>query len=371
MQASVKLGRIWGIPIGLHSSWFLIFGLVTWSMAQGFYPNEFPSLPARAYWILGGLTSLLFFASVLLHELGHAYSAIRNNIPVNSITLFMFGGVAQIARQPESPGAEFVIAIAGPLTSLALAGLFGALWLADRSMAMLAAPSLWLARINFALAAFNMIPGFPLDGGRILRAIVWAITGSYHRATQVASFTGQLAAFGFIGVGVFTIFGGNFFNGIWLAFIGWFMQNAAAAAYQQVNLQKSLIGVTVSQVMTADCARIPSSLLLQQLVEEHILTGGQRCFFVEDGDQFRGMLTLADVTGTPRAQWGQVTAAQVMQPVEQLARVDPDAELLAALQKMDDREVNQVPVVDGNLLLGMISREQVLRYVRLRADLGF
>lgn len=199
MENSVKLGRIWGIPVGLHWSMFLVFGLVTWSLAMGYFPDEYPMLSAPVYWLLGLITSVLFFGSILAHEMGHAIVAQRNQVPVRGITLFIFGGVAQLEQEVRSPGAEFRITIAGPLVSLALAGLFGLLWLLDQSVPYLAAPSIWLARINLLLAAFNMIPGFPLDGGRVLRAIVWKWTGSLIRATRVATFTGQLAAFGFIG----------------------------------------------------------------------------------------------------------------------------------------------------------------------------
>ncbi|MBM3135262.1 MAG: CBS domain-containing protein [Chloroflexi bacterium] len=370
MEASVKLGRILGIPVGLHVSWFLVFGLVTWSLAAGYFPPEYPNLPAGAYWVLGAVTSLLFFGSVMAHELGHSIVALRHQIPVRGITLFIFGGVAQIGREPQNPGAEFRIAIAGPSISLALAIGFGGLWLLDRVVPYLAAPSLWLARINLLLAAFNMIPGFPLDGGRVLRAIIWRITGSFHRATQVATFTGQLAAFGFMGVGVFMMLGGNFFNGLWLIFIGWFLQNAAASSYAQVNLQQSLRGVTVTQVMSRDCPLVSSRLPLQQLVEEKILTGGRRCFFVAENGQLRGMLTLSDVAKVPRADWTQITTGQVMVPWERMIRVQPNTELLAALQTMDDANVNQVPVVEGDKIAGMLSREQVLHYLRVRTELG-
>jgi Zn-dependent protease/CBS domain-containing protein len=370
MHASVKLGKIWGIPIGLHASWFLVFGLVTWSLATGYFPAEFPSLSTPAYWVLGAVTSILFFGSVLVHELGHAYLALHEGIPVNGITLFIFGGVAQISREPQSPGAELRIAIAGPITSLALAAGFGALWWIDQPVSMLAAPSLWLARINFMLAAFNMIPGFPLDGGRVLRAIVWRVTNSYLRATRVASFTGQVVAFGFIGVGVLTIFGGNFFNGIWLAFIGWFLQNAAAASYAQANMQQSLRGLTAWQAMTRDCVRVPNDLSLEELVERLVLGRAERCFFVTTNGTLEGMLTLTDVTQTPRSNWQTVTTGQTMRRREELISIQPNTELLTALQAMDDANVNQVPVMDGEALLGVLSREQVLRYVRLRAQLG-
>ncbi len=347
MEANVKLGRIWGIPIGLHASWFLIFGLITWSLASGYFPLEYPMLSAPAHWLLGAVTSLLFFGSVLAHELGHSFVALRHQIPVRSVTLFIFGGVAQIGREPQTPGAEFKIAIAGPLTSLGLAIMFEGIWFLDRQIPYLAAPSLWLMRINLMLALFNMIPGFPLDGGRVLRAVVWRLTNSFHRATQTAAFTGQLVAFGFIGFGVLTILRGNFFNGAWLAFIGWFLQNAAATSYGQANLQQSLRGVTVAQVMTRDCAQVPGQIPLSQLIEERVLTGGQRCFLVTESDgRLRGILTLRDLSAVPPASRSQLTAEQAMLPLERTVRVEPNAELLMALQKMDDANVAQVPVVE-------------------------
>jgi Zn-dependent protease/CBS domain-containing protein len=370
MEAKVRLGRVWGIPIGLHPSWFLVFVLVTWSLASGYFPAEYPNLSAPAHWLLGAATSLLFFGSVLAHELGHSLVALRYQIPVRNITLFIFGGIAQIAREPRTPGVEFRIAIAGPLTSLGLAGLFGGLWLLDQGNPYLAAPSMWLARINLMLSLFNLIPGFPLDGGRVLRALVWKIAGSFRKATQVAASAGQLVAFGFIGIGLFTVLGGNLFNGLWLVFIGWFLQNAAAATYAQSDLQQSLRGVTVGQVMTHDCPLVSAQLPLDQLVEDHILTGGRQCFLVADASRLLGILTLRDVSAVPKASWGQVTTGQAMHSWEQLARVRPGTELLAALQIMDDANVAQVPVVEGDQIAGMLSREQVLRYLRARAELG-
>jgi len=370
MEARVELGRIWGIPIGLHPSWFLIFGLLTWSLAMGYFPEESPALSPAAHLLLGGLTSLLFFGSVLAHELGHSLIALRNSIPVRRITLFIFGGVAQIEKEPSSPGVEFRIAIAGPLASLALAILFETVYLLDQSIPYLAAPSIYLARINFLLAAFNMIPGFPLDGGRVLRALVWRFTGSFHRATKAASSTGQLVALGFVGVGVYTIFNGGLFNGLWLAFIGWFLQNAAASSLAASNMQQSLRGITVGQVMSRECARVPSLLPLSQLVAERVLNGAQRCFFVFDNGHLRGLLTLREITAVPQRKWGFTTAEQIMVPLERLTRVGPDTDLMEALQMMDSANVNQVPVVDEGDVVGTLSREQVLHYIRLRAELG-
>jgi Zn-dependent protease len=371
METSIKLGKIWGIPIQLHFSWFLILGLLTWSLASGYFPQEYPALTPAVHWLLGVVTSFLFAASVLLHELGHSNLALREGIPVKGITLFIFGGVAQITREPRSPGAEFRIASAGPLVSLALAGLFGGLWLLDRAMPVLAAPSLWLARINLSLALFNLIPGFPLDGGRVLRALVWKFTGSLQKATKVASFTGGLVAVGFIGLGVFTIFRGNFIDGLWLAFIGWFLQNAAAASYAQSGMQQALRGVRVSEVMERDLARVDGGISLRQLVQFYVTEGGQRVFFVtQEGGKLRGMLTVHDLMRVPRLQWEHTPVEQAMIPIDRLAAVHPDSELLAALQKMDEADLAQVPVVEDSQLRGLLRREHVLHYVRTRAEIG-
>jgi Zn-dependent protease len=267
MKASIRIGSILGIPVGLHWSWFLIFALFTWSLAWGFFPSAYPTLTPITYWLLGAVTSVLLFGSVLLHELGHSIIALRNKISVRRITLFIFGGVAQIAQEPRAPGVEVRIAIAGPLTSLALAILFGSVWWFGQDSAYLAAPSLWLARINLTLALFNMIPGFPLDGGRVLRAMVWKFSGNLSRATRIASFSGQAFAFGFMGLGLWTTLGGNVSNGLWLVFIGWFLQNAAASSYAQTTTQESMRGITADQIMSREFVdSSENALLFQNLV---------------------------------------------------------------------------------------------------------
>ena len=370
MTASINLGRIWGIPIGLHWSLLLVFGLLSWSLALGYFPEEYPTLSPPAYWLLAAFTSLLFFGSVLLHELGHAIVALRNQIPVRGITLFIFGGVAQLEREAPTSGAEFRIAIAGPAVSLALAAVFGGIWLLDQQIPLLAAPSIWLARINLILAVFNMIPGFPLDGGRVLRAIVWHFSGNLHRATQVAAFTGQLIAFGFIGIGLFNVLSGNFFNGLWLTFIGWFLQNAAAASSAQSNMQQSLQGISVRQAMNHHFHTVPGTLSLNQLIDEYVLTGGHRYFFVGENGHQRGMLTFSDVTAVPQRQWRYVTTEQTMTPLRALVQVAPEMDLTDALQMMDEANVAQVPVVKEGQVIGILSREHVLHYLRLRLQLG-
>lgn len=369
MNTSIKLGRIWGIPIGLHASWFIIFGLITWSLATGYFPREYPFLSVVAYLLMGLVTSLLFFASVLGHELGHSYLALRNKIPVRGITLFIFGGMAQIEREPSSPGVEFRVAIAGPVTSLLLALVFTGLYLLDRAVPFLAAPSEYLLRINLILAVFNLIPGFPLDGGRVLRAVVWKLTGSFFNATRWATLTGQIVSFGFIGFGLYSVIRGDYLNGVWMVVIGWFLQNAAASTYAQVKLENSMREVTVAQAMQAECIQISPLTPLSQIIDEYVLIGGHRCFYVSEGDQLVGMLTLRDIVALPEAKRRFTTAAQVMVPRHQLVKVNLQSDLFAAMQAMDSAKVAQVPVVDQGRLVGTLSREHVLHYLRIRAQL--
>jgi CBS domain-containing protein len=204
----------------------------------------------------------------------------------------------------------------------------------------------------------------------VLRAAVWSLTRNFHRGSQVAAFAGQIVAFGFIGIGLLVVLTGDFFNGIWLVFIGWFLQNAAASSYAQTNLQHSLRGVKVAQVMTRECAQVPAEMSIADLVEERVLGGGQRCFFVAEDGKLLGMLSLRDFNQVPRAEWDHVSTQQAMVPFDKLVHVQPDTELMTALKTMDDAQVNQVPVMSGDQLLGMLSREQILRYVRTRAELG-
>ncbi len=377
MGNNIRIGQIWNIPIRLNVSWFLIFGLVTWSLAVGYFPEEYPALSGNLHWILGGVTSILFFGSVLLHELGHAFVSLRYKIPVRSITLFLFGGVAQIESEPKTAVSEFWIAIAGPIVSFLLAGLFGALWMVDRSIEWLAAPSLWLARINLILALFNLIPGFPLDGGRVLRAAVWQFSGSFQKATRWAAASGQLVAFGFIAFGLYRIVTGSFFDGLWLIFIGWFLQNAAAASSAQVNLQESFADLTVADAMLTDWPQVSSRLPLNKLVEEKVMRGGPRYYFVErdgyghdEGDKRPfGMLSLTDITRIGQANWSLSPAEKVMVPWEKLVIAAPEEPLLDALQRMDQFNVAQVPVVEKEQMIGVLPRDQVLHYVSLRSKL--
>ncbi len=370
MEMSMKIGKIWGIPIGIHASWFILFALLTFSLSMGYFPVELPELPLTMNITLGLVTSLFFFGSVLAHELGHSYFALRNDIPVKSITLFIFGGIAQIENEPKSPGAEFRIAIAGPITSLMLAAIFGGLWVLNQNIGLFASPSHYLMRINFFLAIFNLIPGFPLDGGRVLRAIVWRVSGNLRRANRVAVLSGQIVAYAFIAYGVYWIFSGGLLDGLWLVFIGWFLQNAAITTRSQTQIQDFLQGVKVSQVMTCDCDLVPNLRTINQLVEKSVLTSGKRCFFVTADGKLEGMLTLRDIANIPEQKWRFTTTEQAMVPVNHLEWVEPGDEMLKALRLMDSKNIAQLPVLLEGELVGMISREQILSYIRARAELG-
>lgn len=369
MRASLNFGRILGIPIGAHSSWLIIFVLVTWSLAAGYFPSGYPGWSTATYWLVGLATSLLFFGSVLAHELGHAAVALREGVPVRSITLFIFGGVAQIGREPPTAGAEFRIAAAGPLVSLLLGlGLNGLGNLGGDTA--LGAIALYLGRINLLLFGFNLIPGFPLDGGRMLRAALWAYGRDFRNATRIAARVGQGIAFLFIIFGVFQMFGGQFFNGLWIAFIGWFLQNAASESWQQVMVRDTLRDIPVAQVMQQECARIPANITLEALVNEQVLGQGKRCFFVADDGRMGGVITLQNIRTVPRTEWSTTYAGEAMTPATKAHSVTPSDDLAKVLERMVAEDVNQMPVVEDQRLVGTVMREDLLRVLQTRAELG-
>jgi len=370
MKGSLSLGRILGIPVRLHASWFLIAALITWSLAAGYFPQTNPGWTSATYLIVGAATALIFFASVLLHELGHSVLALREGVPVKSITLFIFGGVARIGREPPTAGAEFRIAIAGPLTSLGLAAAFGGLSAILAEYAVVAAPLAYLGRINLLLAAFNMIPGFPLDGGRVLRAALWQFGGGYEKATRWAARTGQAVAYGFIGLGVVQFFLGGLTNGLWLAFIGWYLNSAARASYQQVALQNMLTGLKARNVMIEQCAPVSSDLRLDRLVEDHLLKGDQRCFFVSDSDDPQGVITLHDVKGVSPSQRERLTTGEVMTSARSGLAADAEDDAWGLLQKMNEDGVRTVPILENGRLLGVVTLEHLWNQIRLRSELA-
>jgi CBS domain-containing protein len=290
---------------------------------------------------------------------------------VRDITLFLFGGAAEIDGEPRRPRDEFLMALAGPVTSLAVAASFGFL----RSVSLpfsapLHALSGWLAWINVGLALFNLIPGFPLDGGRVLRASVWGITGQWKRATRIATTVGRVVAYGFVIWGIWQVFLGNWADGLWIAFIGWFLQDAATTSYQQVAFRDVLSGHTAREVMMVDCPRIASDLPLDVVVERIVLPSGRRCFPVVEDDRVLGLLTLHRIKQVPREAWPATRVEQAMIPREELKTVRPDEPLVVVFERMTSEDINQFPVMDHGQLLGMVARSNMLAFLRARAELG-
>lgn len=374
MEAQIKLGSIFGVKIGLHYSWLIIALLVTLSLVGQFYAIN-PQWGSSVIWATAIITALLFFTTLLLHELSHAAVARSRGLPVKSITLFALGGVAQIEKEATDAKTEFWIAIVGPSTSiligtacLTLAWSLGWSSSAEPRTPLMAVLQ-WLGYINIALAVFNMIPGFPLDGGRVLRAIVWWITGDPARSTRIAARVGQLIAFGFIIWGIFRFFGGAGFGGLWLTLIGWFLLDAARASYTQVEISENLRGVKVSEVMANDWPAVDGRINLQTLVDEHLLRTGQRCFIVEDEGHVSGLITPHEVKTVERAKWPQTTVEEVMRPLRSLHTVVPQTPITEALEVMGREDLNQLPVVHDGRLKGIISRSHILRLLRTRAEL--
>jgi Zn-dependent protease/CBS domain-containing protein len=374
MRASFSLGKLFGIPIRINYTWFLILALLTFSLSAGFREVQEGLAPA-IYWIVAFAGSLFFLGSVLAHELAHSLVARAQGSPVRDITLFLFGGVSSIEKEADRPLQEVLMAGVGPATSLVLALLFGGLsWLLGPVNVLAGAFFAQLAIVNGLLAVFNLLPGLPLDGGRILRAIVWKLNKNYRKATGIAAIAGRVVSFAMIIGGLvwsyLSLRGGQLnWNGLWFIFIGWFMDNAATQSYQQALLQEALRGVTVADLMTADCTRIPRGLSVANLVDDYLLHQGGRCFLVTDDERLSGLLTVHNVRTLPREQWPYTPVGEVMTPYRELVVAHPGEDAWAVLLRMDQRNVNQVPVEEEGRLLGMLSRENLLRYVRTRAEL--
>lgn len=367
---SFRLFRVAGIDVGVHPSWFLIFGLVTWSLATGYFPFALRDEEATTHWLLGLLSAVLLFASVLVHELAHSLVAKAQGLEAKSITLFIFGGVSNLSSESPRPRVEFLIAIVGPLSSFVIAGLaFGGAVASPPGSAPEAVLG-YLAIVNALLGGFNLIPGFPLDGGRVFRSIVWRATGSLRRATEIAAAAGTLVAYGFFVWGFIRVINGELLAGIWIAAIGWFLQDAAAASVQQVRVEAALRGTTVGQILRPDPTGVPPSMSVAELIERYFLPANRRAMPVVDGDRLVGIVTLSDIREVPVEQRATTPVGQVMGGREGLVTIGRRATLADALEALGRGDFEQVPVVDDGALVGMLTRADVLRQFQLRTELG-
>ena len=368
----LRIGRILGIPLYLHATSFLIFALLTFFLATQVLPMQSGATPMQ-YWILAVGVSIVFFGSLILHELGHSVIALRYKIPVVSITLFFFGGLARIARDPETALQEFNIAIAGPIVSFILSAVFlGVYAIAPQGVLQLAA--LYLSEINLILGAFNLLPGFPMDGGRVLRAIVWGITKNFDRATQIASRSGQIFAYMMIMLGIWAImerdsgvsrFLGGWSGGLWLAFIGWYLLSAAQETYTQVAIRNTLTGLSAADIMSPDVPTVARDISLEDYVHE-VLRTGRRCHVVTGNGMAVGLVTLHQVQHFPREEWANTSIQAAMVPQGAIHWVLPNEPITGVLERMQSEDVNQMPVLQEGHIIGMIARDSILRVIQTR-----
>jgi Zn-dependent protease/CBS domain-containing protein len=371
MNSSFKIGKIAGIEIGVHWSWLFIFVLITWSFANGILEQFFPEWSEARRWAVGVLVAVIFFASILLHELSHSLVAKARGIPVKGITLFIFGGVSNLGREAQSAGEEFQIAIVGPLTSLAVGAVFAIIWVSLRvPWPDVAAIAGYLAFINGVIAAFNMLPGFPLDGGRVFRSIVWWRNRDLLRATRTASRVGAFVAYALMAGGALQFVLWNPIGGVWMFLIGLFLRNASSTSYEQMVLQTALQGVSAAELARADFVPVSPETTVQHLVDGYMLVGRGRCYPVMAGEDLLGLVSLTDARRLDREQWPTTSVFRVMTPFERLHTVSPREDAMQVLQMMGEADVNQVPVLDGRRLLGMVSRGDILRLIQMRRAVG-
>jgi len=379
MGGSLRLGKILGIDIRLHYSWFIIFALVTFSFYADFQAADYSVSISLA---MGLLASFLIFFSVVAHELAHSVVAIRNGIPVRSITLFILGGVANITKEAERLKTEMLMAIAGPACSLAIGLASGAAWFATGGHLDSATPFhgvlFWMALLNLLLGVFNLLPGFPMDGGRVLRSILWRTTGNYRRATHIASIGGQLIGWLMVGAGVAIIVAyvvartGPFdlFDGIYFIILGWFLSSIAASSYRQVAWREAMKGITAVSAMVSDFMTIPPGISLMQLVRDYIQPKMYRSFVVATDGRLQGIVNIENIRRVPQARWDITTAESVMTPASKVITASQEEEGISIAEKMEEHRLDGIPVVRDGAVIGIVTRTSLARVMQIRAQFG-
>ena len=371
--SGLKIGKILGIPIYLHISWFPIFAFITYELTQGFHHAN-PAWSEEKLWAVGISTSILFFGSVVFHELSHSVIAQHYKIRVVSITLFLFGGIARIGREPSSAKQEFNIAVAGPLSSYSLSALFFGLMYSFPHSEIVGTSAAWLGWINLGLATFNLLPGFPLDGGRIFRAIVWGVKKDFSAATKIAGTTGKVVAYGMIAIGGWYCFRSQWDQGLWLVVLGYFLLNAAQESVAQLAVRETLAGLFASDVMSNDVPSITRDTSLEEYGAE-VLRTGRRCHLVVTEDRLVGLMNVHALNSIPRDEWTQNSVQAVMIPRDRILWAAPEEPLLRLLERLLAADINQMPVVssveEGDThVVGMVTRDSILRVMQTRAELG-
>lgn len=362
-SGSLKIASIFGIPIRVHFSWLIIFGLITWSLSTFYFPKAAPDLPVQSYWLSGAIAALLLFVSVALHELSHSFVALSYKLPISSITLFIFGGVSQIKGEPPNPKVEFRMAVAGPLSSFVLSLVFYGAYSATGSDVLRALFS-YLAQLNLILGIFNLIPGFPMDGGRVVRAFMWSRSKDYYYATRKASNYGQKIALLFIVFGFLSIFAG-LSGGLWLMLIGWFLYTAAQASYQQAGLQQTLSGIKVRDIMARDVVSLLPEMTIDEAVNEYFLKYGYGGFPVMEKGAFLGFVSLKEVKDVPRGQWKERRIADIYIPHDERWEIPEDSDAMKALEVMINEDKGRLAVMERGVFRGMITRNGIAKYIQI------
>ncbi len=373
MGGSYRLLRVFGIDILVHWSWLAIFALLTWLLSRQFFKDQYEEWTTSELWAAAVVAALAFFASILLHELAHSLVAKREGLPVKSITLFIFGGVSALGREPENPGQEFRVAIVGPLVSFVLAGAFGIAALVGELSGVgdrpPAAVAFYLAMINTAVGVFNLLPGYPLDGGRVFRAALWARGRNLLTATRSASRAGTLLAFGLIALGVVSIVSGNPYGGVWFVVIGWFLRGVSESSYQQLLYRTTLEGTKVGDLINRSFDAAPPDMNLDTLVNEYLLTKSQRCVPIIVGEELIGLVTMQDLKRVPRDEWQTTSVFKAMTPRDRLHQVDVREDITQAMEIMAKENIHQLPAIEFGRFVGFITRADVLRLMQVRTEL--
>ncbi|MBN2098810.1 MAG: site-2 protease family protein [Dehalococcoidia bacterium] len=384
MGSSLRLGKILGIEIRLHYSWFIIFALVTMFFYTDFQAAEYSVSVSLA---MGLVSSLLIFLSVVAHELAHSVVAIRSGIPVRSITLFVLGGVASIAKEADRPKTEILMAMAGPACSLTIGLASGAAWFATGGHLSEATAFhsvlFWMAVLNLQLGVFNLLPGFPMDGGRVLRSILWQRTRDYRRATHIASIAGQAIGWAIAGVGVVIavtylvrgpataeVIADALFSGGYLVLLGWFLSSIAASSYRQVAWREAMKGITASSAMVSDFRTIPPGMSLMELVRDYIQPNRSRSFVVATDGRLQGVVNIENIRKVPQSRWDMTTAASVMTPVNKVITATPEEEGVSIAEKMEEHRLDGIPVLRDGVVVGLVTRNSLARVMQMRAQFG-
>jgi Zn-dependent protease/predicted transcriptional regulator len=372
-RGGIKLFSLFDIDIYINYTWFIVVVLIAWSLAYGYYQQRIPGGSHLTYWGLGLLTSVIFFLCVLLHEISHSYVSKKSGIPVPRITLFIFGGVAQISREPPDPRTELKVAAAGPVMSGALFALFLGLYLLCirvYNFPVLGAVFGILAVVNGAVVLFNLVPGFPLDGGRLLRAYLWKKKNDLQEATLITSRVGRAFALALIFLGFFQLLWGNIVGGIWLIFIGFFLEQAATSGYQQVLIREGLAGSRIREIMSHDIISTSESLSLSELVEDFFFKHRFNSYPVVKNGKFLGCVSLNQVKQFPKEKWDQVKVSQAMERLPSELLLHPGQEAVEAFSRMVRTGRGRLPVVDEGRLVGIVTRRDIMSFLKIRTDLG-